>query len=170
MLTIDDFRRDPHAAKYVRELENRPQAAEHLLEILNEPANEGLFVHEADRGDPPLAGVVRSIEADPEIRQILASGPGGHRFRQAVGVAVRLRMEQLGWRAAGSKGAVRGAGFFKKAERFSRVPDDAGRWQSRALAALERVSKIGNEQERRETGDALMQALRETRAAEGRPF
>lgn len=117
-----------------------------------------------------MDGVVRSIEADPEIRQILASGAEGHRFRQTVGVAVRLRMEQLGWRTAGSKGVVRGADFFKKAERFSKLADDAGRWQDRALSALDRVSRIGSEEERRETGDALMEALRQTRTAEGRVF
>lgn len=96
MLTIAGFRSDPHAAKYVHELEKRPAAAQRLLAILNARENEGLLSHEADRGDPPLYGVVRSIEADPEIRQILAAGADGHRFRQTVGVAVRLRMEQLG--------------------------------------------------------------------------
>lgn len=170
MLTVADFRRDPHAARYVAELEKRPRAGENLLAILNDRANEGLLIHEADRGDPPLDGVVRSIEADPEIRRILASGTEGHRFRQTVGVAVRLRMEQLGWRTAGSKGVVRGADFFKKAERFSRRHDEAGRWQEQALSALDRVSRTGSDKERRETGEALMQALRETRAAEGRPF
>lgn len=103
MLTIAGFRSDPHAAKYVPELEKRPAAAQRLLAILNARENEGLLIHEADRGDPPLDGVVRSIEADPEIRQILATGAAGHRFRQTVGVAVRLRMEQLGWRAGAAK-------------------------------------------------------------------
>lgn len=170
VLTIDSFRSDPHAARYVRELEHRGVAGEHLLAILNDPANEGLLVHEADRGDPPLDGVVRSIEADPEIRQILGSGPDGYRFRQTVGVAIRLRMEQLGWRGAGSKGAVRGADFFKKAERFTRNPDDAAQWLEHALAGLEGVARMGTEDERRGTGDALMQALRQTRTAQGRPF
>ncbi len=170
MLTMEHFRCDPHAAKYVRELEHRPRAGEHLLAIINEGADAGLLVHEADRGDPPLDGVVRRIEADAEIRPILASGPEGHRFRQTVGVAIRLRMEQLGWRTTGRKGVVRGAEFFKKAERFTRNLDDAARWRQRALAGLDRVAKIGTEEERRETGEALMQGLGETRAAEGRPF
>lgn len=170
MLTLDHFRLDPHAAKYLRELENRPRAGEHLLAILNEGDSAGLLIHEADRGDPALDGVVRRIEADPEIRPILASGPAGHRFRQTVGVAVRLRMEQLGWRKARSKGVVRGAEFFKTAERFERDPDDAARWRQRALAGLDRVAGIGTEEERRATGEALIEALRETRTAEGRPF
>lgn len=170
MLTLDDFRRDPHAARYVRELGSRPKAGEHLLAILNEGASAGLLIHEADRGDPPLSAVVRRIEADPEIHPVLASGPDGHRFRQTVGVAIRLRMEQLGWQTTGRKGVVRGAAFFKKAERFTRDHDDATRWRDRALAGLELLARIGTEDERRETGDALMHALRETRTSDGRPF
>lgn len=170
MLTLDHFRADPHAAKYVRELAGRARAGEHLLAILNEATATRLLIHEADRGDPPLDGVVRRIEADPEIRPILASGPQGHRFRQTVGVAVRLRMEQLGWQTAHSKGVVRGAEFFKKAERFTRDPDQAERWRKKALAGLADVAHIGTEQERHETGDSLMRALKKTQAVEGRPF
>jgi len=52
----------------------------------------------------PLAGVVRELESQPEINQFLA---GTHtrrnaRFRQAVGVLVRMIMERRGWRAARS--------------------------------------------------------------------
>lgn len=170
MLTLAHFRLDPHAAKYLPELENRPQAGERLLVILNAGDSARLLIHEADRGDPPLDGLVRRIEADPEIRPILASGPQGHRFRQTVGVAIRLRMEQLGWQTTRSKGVVRGAEFFKRAQRYSRNPDDAARWRDRALAGLDQVARIGTDEERRETGEALMQALRESRTAEGRPF
>lgn len=170
MLTVDHFRLDPHAAKYVRELENRDLAGARLLDILNAEASEGLLIHEADRGDPPLDGVVRMIEADPEIRPVLASGSAGHRFRQTVGVAIRLRMEQLGWQTTCSKAVVRGAEFFKKAERYRRDPDHAHRWRERALAGLDRVTTMGTEAERRRTGDTLLRALRDTRTDEGRPF
>lgn len=170
VISIDDFRRDAHAARYVPEFEKRPEAGRRLLAILNQPANEPLLIHEAGRGDPALDGVVRMIEADPEIQPILASGAAGHRFRQTVGVAIRLRMEQLGWRKARSKGVVRGADYFKRAERFERHPDEAGQRRERALAGLDRVARIGTEEERRDTGDTLMEALRETRAAQSRPF
>jgi hypothetical protein len=56
----------------------------------------------------PLAGVVREFEADPTINRFLA---GVHakqtkRFRQAVGVLVRMIMEQKGWQKTGKQGSL----------------------------------------------------------------
>lgn len=167
---MDSFRLDPHAARYVAELDRRPRAGERLFAILNDRETEGLLIHEAGRGDPPLDGVVGRIEADPEIRPILEAGSAGHRFRQTVGVAVRLRMEELGWQRTGHKGTVNGAEYFKKAERFSRATDEDSRWRDRALAGLDRVLALGSEAERRSTGAELLEAIRATRAEQGRPF
>ena len=56
----------------------------------------------------PLAGVVRELEANPTINRFLT---GVHaqrtkRFRQAVGVLVRIIMERRGWRKTGRKGSL----------------------------------------------------------------
>ena len=56
----------------------------------------------------PLAGVVREFEAHPTINRFLA---GVHaqrtkRFRQAVGVLVRMIMERRGWQKTGRKGSL----------------------------------------------------------------
>jgi len=65
----------------------------------------------------PLAGVVRELESQPDLDRFLA---GVHprrntRFRQAVGVLVRMIMERRGWRKTGRKGSlgVRAAGAAK---------------------------------------------------------
>ena len=49
---------------------------------------------------PPLAGVVRELEADPEINRFLAEihTRRSTRLRQAIGVLVRMIMEARGWR------------------------------------------------------------------------
>ncbi len=57
---------------------------------------------------PPLAGVVRELESEPDIDQFLA---GVHirrntRFRQAIGVLVRIIMERRGWQKTGRKGSL----------------------------------------------------------------
>ena len=86
----------------------------------------------------PLAGVVRELESQPAIDRFLA---GAHarrntRFRQAIGVLVRIIMERRGWQKAGRKGSlgVRAAGaartpahntgglafWFVRAERYGR--------------------------------------------------
>lgn len=86
----------------------------------------------------PLAGVVRELESQPDVDRFLA---GTHarrntRFRQAIGVLVRIIMERRGWRKTGRKGSlgVRAAGaartpahntgglafWFLRAERYER--------------------------------------------------
>ena len=56
----------------------------------------------------PLAGVVRELEAIPEIDQFLSDPQvrRNTRFRQAVGVLVRIIMERRGWKKTGRKGSL----------------------------------------------------------------
>ncbi|HUT09280.1 MAG TPA: hypothetical protein VMY42_02195 [Thermoguttaceae bacterium] len=90
-----------------------------------------------------LSGVVRELEAQPAIDQFLALKDPRRtkRLRQAVGVVVRIIMEQRGWRKTGKKGSlgvranvVRGtktpgvyhntgglAFWFLRAERYERI-------------------------------------------------
>ena len=55
-----------------------------------------------------LSGVVRELEAQPAIdRFLFAMDPRRtKRLRQAVGVVVRIIMEQRGWRKTGKKGSL----------------------------------------------------------------
>ena len=167
---IDDFKRDSHAAKYVIELDCRSEVADRLFGLLNEPANEQRLVDAEMLGMPALAGVVRFLEGDPAIGEVLDTDPASLRFRQAIGVAIKLKMAKLGWRTTGTKGAVRGSRHFTKAERYAQEELDDDAYRERALAAMERVRNIGSKREQEETGRYLMEALAETRRAEGRPF
>ena len=170
VVDIDDFKRDAHAAKYVIELDCRPEAADRLFGLLNEPANEQRLVDAEMLGLPALAGVARFLEDDPAIGEVLETDPASLRFRQAVGVAIKLKMAKLGWRTTGTKGAVRGSRHFTKAERYAQERLDRDVRRERALAAMERVKHIGDQQEQEESFNYLMDALEETRRAEGRPF
>jgi hypothetical protein len=55
-----------------------------------------------------LAGVLRELEAQTTIDDFLSSMQPQQtkRLRQAVGVAVRMIMERLGWRSTGRKGSL----------------------------------------------------------------
>ena len=86
----------------------------------------------------PLAGVVRELESHPVIDRFLADvhARRSARLRQAIGVLVRMIMEQRGWQKTGKKGSlgVRAAGiagtpahntgglafWFVRAERYKR--------------------------------------------------
>lgn len=165
----DDFVRDPHAARYRGEIAAHQEAFDRLLALLNDPANEQRLV-DAERHDlPALCGVVHQVEEDPVIERVLATGPASYRFRQAIGVAVKLKMAKLGWQTTGRKGTVKGAVHFSKAERYVAM-DDRETQRSVAAAALDAVLEIGDDSERDRTGSELMDALGSARAAEGRPF
>ncbi len=62
----------------------------------------------------PLAGVVRELESEASIDRFLSCAQvrRNNRFRQAIGVLVRMIMERRGWRKTGRKGSlgVRAAG------------------------------------------------------------
>ncbi|HYW78072.1 MAG TPA: hypothetical protein VE890_00785 [Thermoguttaceae bacterium] len=55
-----------------------------------------------------LSGVVRELEAHPTIDQFLSSMDPRrtNRLRQAIGVVVRIIMEQRGWKKTGKKGSL----------------------------------------------------------------
>ncbi len=169
-ISADDFADDSHAAKYRGELNRHPAAYLQLFALLNDPANEQRLLDAEMHNLPALCGIVRFIEADPELADVLAQGRSSLRSRQTVGVAVKLKMAKLGWRATGKKGAVAGAEHFTKAERYvanAAVHTDPA---TRALAALEAVAAMGDEAEREATGRELTEALAATRHALGRPF
>ena len=170
LLDKRDFERDSHAAKYVIELDCRPKASERLFWLLNAPANEQRLVDAEMLGMPALSGVARFLEDDPAIAEVLETDPASLRFRQAIGVAIKLKMAKLGWQTTGTKGAVRGSRHFTKAERYTQERLDRDARRDRALAALEAVMHIGDQKEHQESFNYLMDALEETRRAEGRPF
>lgn len=154
-LGVDDFIRDKHARRYRDQLETHRTAFERLFALLNDPANETHLIDAESYDKPALAGVVRFIEEDPAIAPVLVQP----RFRQTVGVAVKLKMAKLGWEKRGKKGIVTGAQYFTKAERYAKQPETEPGYAATATATLETVARIGDEQERAETGRALMEAL-----------
>ena len=56
----------------------------------------------------PLAGVVRELEAQPEINSFLTEVHANRskRLRQCIGVVVRMVMEGRGWKKTGRKGSL----------------------------------------------------------------
>lgn len=56
----------------------------------------------------PLAGVVRELEAQPEINAFLTEVHAGRskRLRQCIGVVVRIIMQGRGWKKTGKKGSL----------------------------------------------------------------
>lgn len=116
----DDFEHDRHARKFRNAIDNHLEASNRLFELINDCTNERLLENAAEQGLPAFQGIVTIVEADHAILRVLESGEAGHRFRQAVGVAIRLKMERLGWHGTGESKSLKGTRFFTNSKLYVR--------------------------------------------------
>jgi len=119
--TMNDMSDDRHGSTYVAELSKYPDATADLFSMLSDHDSTVRLVTASELGLSALSGIASRLEAAPTIAKVLARGDASARFRQAVGVAIRIRMEALGWATTGTKGVVVNAQHFGKAERYKPV-------------------------------------------------
>lgn len=108
------FEADAHGSKYLGVLDAHPGARDRFFDLLNQACNEHRLLDAEALGHPALAGIVRFLDEDPDVGPVVATEL---RFRQAVGVGIRLKMEELGWAKTGVKGPVAST-HFSRAERY----------------------------------------------------
>jgi hypothetical protein len=79
-----------------------------LLFLSDEARQQRMEDSEIHHDRPALAGVIRELEALPEIDAYLREVhlQESKRFRQATGVLVRMIMERRGWKKTGKKGSL----------------------------------------------------------------
>lgn len=155
-VTRDDFLEDRQGKTFVDVANDSDQPFENVLKFFDDPDRQRRMEEsELHHDRPPLAGVVRELESQPAIDRFLG---GVHvrrnaRFRQAIGVLVRMIMERRGWQKTGRKGSlgVRATGvaetpahntgglafWFIRAERYERaegMPFQSVRKRCRELA------------------------------------
>lgn len=108
-ITREDFVADRQGRTFADVCDDKEQPFDELLEFLNnEHRQRRMEESESHHDRPALAGVVRELESQPEIDKFLATAHPRRtkRFRQAVGVLVRMIMEARGWRKTGRKGSL----------------------------------------------------------------
>ena len=105
----EDFLEDRQGKTFADVLQDSDQPFDKVLDFFNHADRQRRMEEsELHHDRSPLAGVVRELESQPAIDLFLA---GVHprrtvRFRQAIGVLVRMIMEQRGWRKTGKKGSL----------------------------------------------------------------
>ena len=108
-ITRDSFLEDPQGRTYADVVNDPKQPFDVALQFFND-LNRQRRMEEAElhHDRSPLAGVVRELESVPEIDRFLAEAEvqRNNRFRQAIGVLVRLIMERRGWQKTGRKGSL----------------------------------------------------------------
>jgi hypothetical protein len=108
-ITRDDFLNDRQGKTFTDVVNDSAEPFAAVLTFFeSEDRQRRMEESELHHDRPPLAGVIRELEAQPVIDQFLASvqPQRNMRFRQAIGVLVRLIMERRGWRKTGRKGSL----------------------------------------------------------------
>ncbi len=108
-ITRHDFLEDRQGRTFADVWNDPEQPLDDVLDFFNdESRRRRMEESEIHHDRPPLAGVVRELEAQDSIDKFLSSQHPRRtkRLRQAVGVVVRMIMERLGWKKTGKKGSL----------------------------------------------------------------
>lgn len=109
IITRKSFLDDRQGRTFVDVANDPEQPFADILDFFNDE-NRQRRMEEAElhHDRPPLAGVVRELEAHPAVDAFLASQhpQRSKRLRQAIGVVIRMIMQQRGWRKTGRKGSL----------------------------------------------------------------
>jgi len=109
MISIADFENDVQGRRFKDVLNDDRIQFQVVIDFFNDERRLLRMVEsELHHDRPALAGVIKEFELVPEVNDFL-SGWDAHlttRFRQAVGVLVRLHMEESGWKKRGIKGSL----------------------------------------------------------------
>jgi hypothetical protein len=109
VITRDDFLQDRQGRTFADVVNDPEQPFDAVLEFFNnQDRQRRMEESEIHHDRPPLAGVVRELEAQPDIDAFLSSKHPrrAKRLRQAIGVVVRMVMGRLGWNKTGKKGSL----------------------------------------------------------------
>ena len=108
-ITAKQFLDDPQGRTFVDVVEDVDQTFVAVLGFFNNSDRQRRMEESEIHHDrPPLAGVVRELEAEPKINQFLSEvhAKRSKRLRLAIGVVVRIIMERRGWKKTGRKGSL----------------------------------------------------------------
>ncbi len=107
MQLANQFAQDTQGRRYADVL--KQDLFQSILIFFDDPDRQRRMVEsELHHDRPALAGVVKELEDREDLNEFLATNPGHitTRFRQAIGVVVRVIMENKGWRKTGRKGSL----------------------------------------------------------------
>jgi hypothetical protein len=109
-ITRQDFIQDRQGRTFADVLNDAEQPFDTVLEFFfkDDDRQRRMVESEIHHDRAPLAGVVRELEAQPAINEFLSTKHPHRtkRLRQAVGVVVRMIMENMGWEKTGKKGSL----------------------------------------------------------------
>ena len=108
-VTRDDFARDRQGRTFADVYSSSDTPFTEVVTFFNDPDRQRRMIEaELHHDRAPMAGVVRELESLPNIDLFLSQvhPQRTQRLRQAIGVLVRMIMEQHGWKKTGKKGSL----------------------------------------------------------------
>jgi hypothetical protein len=108
-ITRKSFLEDIQGRTFSDVVNDPEQPFDIVLEFFNDASRQRRMEESEIHHDrPPLSGVVREFESQPAIDRYLARNhtKTNKRLRQAVGVVVRIIMQNRGWQKTGRKGSL----------------------------------------------------------------
>ena len=100
-ITREDFLADRQGRTFADVVSESARPFEAALEFFNDGDRQRRMEDSETHHDrPPLAGVVRELESTPAVNRFLGRihPRRSQRFRQAIGVLIRMIMDRRGWR------------------------------------------------------------------------
>ena len=108
-ISRDEFLADRQGRTFVDVVTNSERSFMAALVFFNDDNRQRRMEESEIHHDrAPLAGVVRELESVPAINRFLGRihPRRSQRFRQAIGVLIRIIMERRGWQKTGKKGSL----------------------------------------------------------------
>jgi hypothetical protein len=108
-VTRKDFLEDRQGKTFADVANDPKQPFDVVLEFFSDADRQRRMEEsELHHDRSPLAGVVRELESLPVVNEFLGDAQvrRNTRFRQAIGVVVRMIMERRGWQKTGRKGSL----------------------------------------------------------------
>lgn len=108
-ITADEFLADRQGRTFADVVNTSARPFLAAIEFFNdENRQRRMEESEVHHDRAPLAGVVRELESLPAINRFLGRihPRRSQRFRQAIGVLIRMIMEGRGWQKTGKKGSL----------------------------------------------------------------
>jgi len=104
-----DFLEDRRGCTFTDVAQDESIPFDELIRFFSDAQRQRRMIEsELHHDRPPLAGVVRELEAQPAINEFFSTvhPQRTQRVRQAIGVLVRMIMTRHGWRKTGRKGSL----------------------------------------------------------------
>jgi hypothetical protein len=111
MSLVSQFRQDRQGKRFTDVLDKEPRIDfEDILGFLDDPQRQQRMLDsEVHHDRAPLAALVRELEARPDVHEFFSKHDAHTttRFRAAIGVAIRIIMENRhSWETTGRKGSL----------------------------------------------------------------